>query len=155
MGVVETEALRSGPLDPEDAVALPAPPLVQLAPLPQLLRFNQRQIEFVFGARRRLGDVFAIRTPEPVPLVITSLPDDVRSLFTAKPEEAPSLAASREALAEADDAWIVGGAVRDALLDEPVRDADLAVPAGAERPLHLRARLLRPARQRGLRAQRQ
>jgi cytochrome P450 len=64
-----------------------------MRPLAQLLRFNQRQIQFVFGARRRLGDVFALRTPEPNPLVMTSLPDDVRSLFTAKPEEAPSLAA--------------------------------------------------------------
>ncbi len=93
MGVAEAPTLQSGPLDPGEAAGLPAPPLVQMAPLPQLLRFNQRQIEFVFGARRRLGDVFAIRTPEPVPLVITCLPDDVRSLFTAKPEEAPSLAA--------------------------------------------------------------
>jgi cytochrome P450 len=93
MGVAEAPTLRSGPLDPEEAAGLPAPPPVQMAPLPQLLRFNQRQIEFVFGARRRLGDVFAIRTPEPQPLVITSLPDDVRSLFTAKPEEAPTMAA--------------------------------------------------------------
>ena len=92
MGVVETEALASGPLDPEEALDLPAPPLVQMGGLSQLLRFNQRQIEFVFGARRRLGDVFAMRTPEPVPLVFTSLPEDVRSLFTAEPEEAPSLA---------------------------------------------------------------
>ena len=93
MGVAEAPTLQSGPLDPEEAAGLPAPPLVQMGSLAQLLRFNQRQIEFVFGARRRLGDVFAIRTPEPQPLVITSLPDDVRSLFTAKPEEAPSMAA--------------------------------------------------------------
>ena len=32
-------------------------------PLAQILRFNQRQIEFVFGARRRLGEVFRMRTP--------------------------------------------------------------------------------------------
>ena len=93
MGVAEAPTLQSGPLDPEEAAGLPAPPLVQMGSLAQLLRFNQRQIEFVFGARRRLGDVFAIRTREPEPLVITSLPDDVRSLFTAKPEEAPSMAA--------------------------------------------------------------
>ncbi len=96
MGVTETTtatAPQSGPLAPEDAAGLPAPPLVQMAPLSQLLRFNQRQTEFVFGARRRLGDVFAMHTPEPQPLTITSLPEDVRSLFTAKPEEAPSLAA--------------------------------------------------------------
>jgi cytochrome P450 len=82
----------AGPIDVEEAARLPRPPVVQMRPLPLLLRFNQRQIEFVFGAKRRLGDVFAIRTPEPYDLVITSLPDDVRSLFTAKPEEAPSLA---------------------------------------------------------------
>jgi cytochrome P450 len=93
MGVAEAVALAGGPLTEEEAVGLPAPPVIQLAQPVQLLRFNQRQIEFVFGARRRLGDVFAMETPEPLPLVITSLPDDVRSLFTAKPEEAPSLAA--------------------------------------------------------------
>src|SRR6185295_11776541 len=93
MGVLEAETLSSGPLDPEAAAALPAPPLVRMGGVAQLLRFNQRQIEFVFGAKRRLGDVFAMRTPEPQPLVITSLPEDVRSLFTARPEEAPSLAA--------------------------------------------------------------
>ena len=95
MGAVESATVTapprsSGPLEPQEAAGLPAPPLVQMGGLTQLLRFNQRQIEFVFGARRRLGDVFAMRTPEPLPLVITSLPEDVRSLFTAKPEEAPS-----------------------------------------------------------------
>jgi len=93
MGVAEAVAPVSGPLDPEEAAGLPAPPVIQLPQPVQLLRFNQRQIEFVFGARRRHGDVFAMETPEPLPLVITSLPEDVRSLFTAKPEEAPSLAA--------------------------------------------------------------
>jgi cytochrome P450 len=93
MGVAEAPVSVSGPLSEEEAAGLPAPPLVQLPQPVQLLRFNQRQIEFVFGARRRHGDVFAMQTPEPLPLVITSLPEDVRSLFTAKPEEAPSLAA--------------------------------------------------------------
>jgi cytochrome P450 len=82
----------AGPLSEDEAAALPRPPLVDIHPLKQLLRFNQRQIEFVFGARRRLGDVFALHTPEPNPLVVTNLPDDVRSLFTASPEDAPSLA---------------------------------------------------------------
>lgn len=45
---------------------------------------------------------------------------------------APSIAAARRALADR-EAWIVGGAVRDALLDEPVGDADLAVPPDEER----------------------
>jgi cytochrome P450 len=84
---------NAGPIEAAEAESLPRPPLVRMHPLVQLLRFNQRQIQFVFGARRRLGDVFALRTPEPNPLVVTGLADDVRSLFTARPEEAPSLAA--------------------------------------------------------------
>jgi cytochrome P450 len=90
---VSTPPTTAGPIEPAEAEGLGNPPIVQMNPLAQLLRFNQRQIEFVFGARRRLGDVFALRTPEPIPLVMTSIPDDVRSLFTAKPEEAPTLAA--------------------------------------------------------------
>ena len=56
-----------------------------------MLRFNQRQIEFVFRARRELGEVFRMRGIVPGGPVITSHPDHVRSLFTAKPEQAPSL----------------------------------------------------------------
>ena len=57
-----------------------------------MLRFNQRQIEFVFRARRELGEVFRMhaRIVAGGP-VVTSHPDHVRSLFTAKPEQAPSL----------------------------------------------------------------
>lgn len=40
---------------------------------------------------------------------------------------APVVAAAREALGDGDPAWIVGGAVRDALLDREVTDLDLAV----------------------------
>ncbi len=86
-------ASGAGPIDADEAERLPRPPFVDIHPLLQLLHFNQRQIEFVFRAKRELGDVFALRTPEPNNLIITSLPDDVRSLFTAKPDEAPSLAA--------------------------------------------------------------
>ena len=50
-----------------------------------------RQIEFVFKARRELGEVFRMRGVIPGGPVITSHPDHVRSLFTAKPEQAPSL----------------------------------------------------------------
>ncbi len=77
---------------PAELADLAPPPVVDLPHLPQLLRFNQRQIEFVFGAKRQLGDVFRMRTAMPGGPVITSHPDHVRSLFTAKPEQAPSLA---------------------------------------------------------------
>jgi cytochrome P450 family 135 len=90
---VSAPASSAGPIGSEEAERLPHPPFVDIHPLKQLLHFNQRQIEFVFRAKRELGDVFALRTPEPNNLIVTSLPDDVRSLFTAKPEDAPSLAA--------------------------------------------------------------
>jgi len=82
----------AGPLEPGEAVGLPEPPaIIQARPL-QTLRFTQRQIEFVFRARRELGEVFRMRAVFPDPgAVITSHPDHVRSLFTAEPEQAPSL----------------------------------------------------------------
>jgi len=43
---------------------------------------------------------------------------------------APALAAAREALAGGEDAWVVGGAVRDAAIGRPVVDIDLVVAAG-------------------------
>jgi poly(A) polymerase len=46
---------------------------------------------------------------------------------------AHSIAAARTALeTQAGSVWIVGGAIRDALLSEPVADADLAVERGRE-----------------------
>src|SRR5262245_34590739 len=83
----------AGPISAEEAASLPQPPMVPISPLVQLLRFSQRQTEFMFRARRKLGDVFLMSGTEPPHFAITGLPDDVRSLFTAKPEEAPSYAA--------------------------------------------------------------
>ena len=93
MTVVSEKSTTSpaGPVDATEAASLPAPPVVPLPRLAQMLRFNQRQIEYVFGARRRLGETFQMRSLLPEGLVITSHPDHVRSLFTAKPEQAPSL----------------------------------------------------------------
>jgi cytochrome P450 len=91
---VETErapASPAGRIEPEEAAALPKPPVVPLPRAAQMLRFSQRQIEYVFGARRRLGDTFRMRTAMPGGPVVTSHPDHVRSLFTASPELAPSL----------------------------------------------------------------
>ena len=82
----------AGPADPQEA-ALPKPPVIPLPRALQVLRFNQRQIEFVFRARRELGEVFRMRGIVDGTPTITSHPDHVRSLFTAKPELAPSLTA--------------------------------------------------------------
>jgi len=90
--VGEAPPSSAGPLEAGEAAGLPQPPAIMQARLLQTLRFTQRQIEFVFRARRELGEVFRMRgaLPGPGP-AITSHPDHVRSLFTAKPEQAPSL----------------------------------------------------------------
>src|SRR5437763_13567978 len=81
----------AGPIEPQAAAGLPEPPVVDLPGALQVIRFNQRQIEFVFRARRTLGEVFRTRGVVPDGPVITSHPEHVRSLFTAKPDHAPSL----------------------------------------------------------------
>jgi len=89
--VGEAPPSPAGPIEASEAAALPAPPAIRLPRLLQTLRFNQRQIEFVFRARRQLGEVFHMNGVVSGGPVITSHPDHVRSLFTAKPEQAPSL----------------------------------------------------------------
>jgi cytochrome P450 len=86
----EASPSPAGPISAEDASALPAPPTVPLPRHLQVLRFNQRQIEFVFKAQRDLGEVWSMRAYRDDD-VVTSHPDHVRSLFTARPEDAPSL----------------------------------------------------------------
>src|SRR6266513_1756601 len=81
----------AGPVEPPDAEQLAGPPVIALPRALQVLRFNQRQIAFVFRARRELGEIFRTRGVVPDGPVITSHPDHVKSLFTAKPEQAPSL----------------------------------------------------------------
>src|SRR3954451_8585477 len=81
----------AGPIDAAEAATLAAPPMIDLPRAVQVLRFNQRQIDFVFGARRRLGEVFRMRGIVAGNPAITSHPDHVQSLFTAKPDLAPSL----------------------------------------------------------------
>ena len=93
------------PVTQQDAVpASPAGPLPGEEPLPQLpprvdlpralqtLRVSVRQIEFVFAraarARRRVPHATTHHGRRPV---VTCHPDHVQSLFTARPEQAPSL----------------------------------------------------------------
>ncbi len=76
---------------PTEAATLAVPPNIDLPKLAQTVRFSMRQIEFVFKARRELGEVFRMRGVIPGGPVITSHPDHVKSLFMAKPEQAPSL----------------------------------------------------------------
>jgi cytochrome P450 len=89
--VGEAPPSPAGPAESDDLARLPEPPAVPLPRSLQVLRFNQRQIEYVFWARRKFGEVFRLRGVIPGRPVVTSHPDHVRSLFTAKPEQAPSL----------------------------------------------------------------
>ncbi len=82
----------AGPAEPGRAF-LREPPRIPLPRSVQVLHVSQRQIEFMFRWRRRLGDVFrsdGIISGRPV---ITCHPDHVKSLFTAPPELVPTLAA--------------------------------------------------------------
>jgi cytochrome P450 len=81
----------AGPADPQALIR--RPPAIAMPRALQVLRFNQRQIEFVFRARRELGDVFQMQAGLTGGMVLSSHPDHVRSLFTAKPEQVPSLTA--------------------------------------------------------------
>jgi cytochrome P450 len=81
----------AGPVDAEQLASLREPPDIPLPRGAQILRFSVRQIEFVFKARRKLGEVFRMAGVGDGDPVITCHPDHVKSLFTAKPEQAPSL----------------------------------------------------------------
>ena len=77
---------------PDDGMNVRLPPSLRLPRALQTLRFSVRQIEFVFRARRELGEVFLFRGIVDDEIdAITCHPDHVRSLFTASPEDAPSL----------------------------------------------------------------
>lgn len=89
--VGEAPPSPAGPVGEGELAGLASPPSIALPRTIQVLRFNQRQIEFVFGARRRLGDVFRMEGTIPGRPVITCHPDHVQSLFTAKPGQAPSV----------------------------------------------------------------
>ena len=81
----------AGPAEDSNAVRLP--PAIALGRTAQILRFSQRQTEFVFRARREYGEVFQMQAGIAGGAVVSSHPDHARSLFTAKPEHVPSLTA--------------------------------------------------------------
>ena len=87
----DVPASPAGPAQPGEQ--LHVPPAVPLPGALQMLRFSKRQIEFVFRARRELGDVFMMRAGLTGGAVVTCHPDHVRSLFTADPDQVPSLTA--------------------------------------------------------------
>ncbi|HEY4279523.1 MAG TPA: cytochrome P450 [Conexibacter sp.] len=91
--VGEAPSSPAGPLAADDLRPIALPPKLGMPRALQTLRFSVRQIELMFRAQRELGETFQFlgmaRKGETI--VVTSHPDHVRSLFTAKPEDAPSL----------------------------------------------------------------
>jgi cytochrome P450 len=83
----------AGPIEAEELAGLPSPPEIPLSMPLQVLRFSQRQIEFMFWSRRQYGEVFRFRGMIPGRPTVTSHPDHAKSLFTAPPELVPSLTA--------------------------------------------------------------
>jgi cytochrome P450 len=81
----------AGPIEAAELAALAVAPDIPMPKVAQTLRFSMRQIEFVFRGRRELGEVFRMHGVIPGGPIITSHPDHVRSLFMAKPGQAPSL----------------------------------------------------------------
>ncbi len=81
----------AGPLDAPDPTLRTVPQLPLGAGL-QTLRFVMRPLDFNLWARRQAGETFQLKLlDDDVPFVITSHPDHVKSLFMAKPADAPSL----------------------------------------------------------------
>src|SRR3954447_7415541 len=94
VGVPEAPPSPAGPAS-GDELSLPAPPMVRHSRALVTLRLNVRQLGFVFRARRELGETFRFhRYATDQPGAVISHPDHVRSLFTADPDDAPSVAAT-------------------------------------------------------------
>jgi cytochrome P450 len=87
----EVSASPAGPLTDTTAPTL-LPPALGLPAVVQTIRFGLRPFGFNFNAQRELGEVFRVnQLSREDHIVVTSHPDHVKALFTAKPAEAPSL----------------------------------------------------------------
>ncbi len=83
----------AGPIGEAELAQLRRPPAVPLPRFIQVLWFGQRQASFVFRNKARFGEVYSLRGYVPGRPTVTSHPDHVRSVFTAPPEQVPTLAA--------------------------------------------------------------
>ncbi len=91
------ELLGSAPESPagpvEDLTGLRPPPQIRWPRVVQVVWFGQRQSSFMFHYQRKFGEVWGARGYVPGRSAATCHPDHVRSLFTAPPEQVPTLAA--------------------------------------------------------------
>src|SRR5579875_2993431 len=96
-GTAASALLGSAPPSPAGTVesleGLREPPAIRLPAWIQVLWFSQRQTGFVFRHRAKFGDVWSAHGYVRGRPVVTAHPDHVRALFTAPPEQVPTLAA--------------------------------------------------------------
>jgi cytochrome P450 len=83
----------AGPIEPGELAGLPSPPGRRLPRALTVVWFGQRQWQMVFSNRDRFGEVWSARGYVRGRSAITSHPDHIRSLFTAPPDQVPTLAA--------------------------------------------------------------
>jgi cytochrome P450 len=82
----------AGPASPDTPIELP--PAVELPRLVQAMGFGFRPIGFNLHNQRRFGDVWRMQIPtRRDAFVVTCHPDHIKSVFTAKPDDAPSATA--------------------------------------------------------------
>ncbi len=82
---------EAGPIDESELKNLKEVPQFDLPRTLQVLRFGQRQAEFMLRGRREFGDVFRFQGIVPGRPVVTGHPDHARSIFSAKPDLVPTL----------------------------------------------------------------
>ena len=89
---LEKRPAASSPAGPaKPGTPLNPPPTLRLPRSVQTLMFGLAPLRFNLKAQKELGDVWQVDLPaREGPLVMTSHPDHVKSLFTAKPEDAPT-----------------------------------------------------------------
>ena len=86
---VEVPPSPAGAVDAATPISMP--PALRLPRLLQGAGFGIRPLGFNLSNQRRFGDVWQMRLPTRADaFVVTCHPDHVKSLFTAKPDDAPS-----------------------------------------------------------------
>ncbi len=83
-------ASAAGPVEPDTPIRMP--PMQPGPKLAQTLRFVRNPRRSILGAQRQYGDVWQLKlATRPEPFAVTCHPDHVKSLLTAKPDDAPSI----------------------------------------------------------------
>jgi cytochrome P450 len=83
-------ASEAGPVDPRTPIRMP--PALAGHRLTQSMKFVNSPLGFSLSAFRQFGDVWQLRLlSRDEPFIVTTHPDHIKSLFKAKPDDAPSL----------------------------------------------------------------